>query len=55
MSSRRRQGRMKKLTPEDRQARRERNKRRGRPAYTFANINGIRMRVPKLDKEAVDA
>lgn len=54
-SRRRRHGRLTKLSRTDRQKKLARNKRRDRPAFMFANINGVAMRLPRLDKEKTDA
>lgn len=51
-SRRRRRGRLTKLSRTDRQRKLACNERRGRPAYMYVNVNGARMRVPRLDKEA---
>lgn len=57
MSSRKKGGKLSKLTREDRIQRRARNERRKRPRFTFITHEGSRVRVAVLPKreEAADA
>lgn len=55
MPSRKRAGKLAKLSREDRVSRRERNARRGRPRYTFIQHEGERVRVAVLPKHEESA